>query len=201
MQVTNTMPETKFFTNQQKFRQWLEKHYDTATELWVGFYKITSKNKGMTYHQAVEEALCFGWIDGIRKSLDAESYTNRFTPRKPRSNWSNINVKHIERLTKEGRMHPAGLKAYEARDDKRTGIYSFENEPKKLPPAYEKKFKANKAAWKFYESQPAGYKRITVHWVTSAKQEATREKRLAELIRDSQNGERIKLLRRTPPNS
>lgn len=201
MQVTNTMPETRFFASQQKFRQWLEKHYDTATELWVGFYKVSSKNKGMTYHEAVEEALCFGWIDGIRKSLDAESYTNRFTPRKPRSNWSNINVKHIERLTKEGRMHPAGLKAYEARDDKRTGIYSFENEPKKLPPVYEKKFKANKAAWKFYESQPAGYKRITVHWVTRAKQEATREKRLAELIRDSQNGERIKLLRRTPPNS
>jgi uncharacterized protein YdeI (YjbR/CyaY-like superfamily) len=189
------MPDIKFFSTHEKFRQWLERHHDTASELWLGFYRLSARKKGITYAEAVDEALCFGWIDGIRKSIDDESYTNRFTPRKPKSNWSNINVKHMARLIADGRMHPAGLKAFEARDEKRTGIYSFENKPKTLPAAYEKKLKANKKAWKFFDAQAPWYKRTASHWVMSAKQEATREKRLGELIADSANGLRVKPLR------
>jgi uncharacterized protein YdeI (YjbR/CyaY-like superfamily) len=140
--------------------------------------------------------LCFGWIDGIRKSIDQNSYTNRFTPRKQKSNWSNVNVKHMARLIADGRMRPSGLKAFEARDEKRTGIYSFENKPGTLPPEFEKKLKSNKQAWKFFDAQAPWYKRTVAHWIMSAKQEATREKRLAELIADSINGDRVKPLRR-----
>lgn len=193
------MPDTKFFRSQEQFRQWLEKHHDTETELWVGFYKVSAKKKGLTYPEAVEEALCYGWIDGIRKGIDETSYTNRFTPRKKTSIWSNVNIAHIERLTKAGRMKPAGIKAYEARSDGRSGVYSFEKNAHTLSPAFEKKLKANKKAWKFFDAQAPWYKRTAIHLVMSAKQEATREKRLAELIADSANGERIKQLRRTTP--
>jgi uncharacterized protein YdeI (YjbR/CyaY-like superfamily) len=181
----------RFFTTPAQFRQWLERNHDRETELLVGFHKKASGLKSVTYNEALDEALCFGWIDGVRKNLNETSYTIRFTPRKPRSIWSNINVNHVERLIKEGRMHAAGLEVYARRDPKRTGIYSFENRPRELAPEYEKKFRANKPAWKFFEQQPPGYKRLLIFWVMSAKQETTRTRRLEQLITGSANGTRI----------
>jgi uncharacterized protein YdeI (YjbR/CyaY-like superfamily) len=189
--------EPLFFSDPSEFRKWLGKNHKNAAECWVGFYKAKSKKKGITYSEALDEALCFGWIDAVRKSLDDECWTIRFTPRKQRSIWSNINIRHIERLIKEGRMQPAGLAAYNARDDKRTGIYSFENKPKKLLPEDEKKFRKNKKAWKFFESMPPSYKRTAIFWVMSAKREETRRKRFETLIADSEGGRKIKPLRRT----
>ena len=183
--------QPKFFTSAELFRRWLERNHDSETELLLGFHKKSSGKKSVTYAEALDEALCFGWIDGVRKSLDETSYTIRFTPRKPRSIWSLVNVKHIERLQKEGRMHPAGLAAYERRDAKRTGIYSFENRSRELSPAYEKTFRQNKAAWKFFQEQPPGYKRLMIFRTMSAKQEETRLRRLKQLIECSEKGVRM----------
>jgi uncharacterized protein YdeI (YjbR/CyaY-like superfamily) len=184
----------RFFPTPAQFRQWLERNYERETELLVGFHKKSSGKKSITYNEALDEALSFGWIDGVRKNLDETSYTIRFTPRKPRSIWSNVNVNHVERLIKEGRMHAAGLDAYERRDPKRTGIYAFENRPREFAPEYEKKFRANRTAWKFFEQQPPGYKRTIIFWVMSAKQEETRMRRLERLISDSEKGVRVGLL-------
>jgi len=186
----------RFFPTPAQFRQWLERNYERETELLVGFHKKSSGKKSITYNEALDEALSFGWIDGVRKNLDETSYTIRFTPRKPRSIWSNVNVNHVERLIKEGRMHAAGLDAYERRDPKRTGIYAFENRPREFAPEYEKKFRANRTAWKFFEQQPPGYKRTIIFWVMSAKQEETRMRRLERLISDSEKGVRVGLLAR-----
>jgi uncharacterized protein YdeI (YjbR/CyaY-like superfamily) len=183
--------EAKFFTSPEKFRQWLDRNHDSAAELWIGFHKKASGKKSITYAEALDEALCFGWIDGVRKSLNETSYIQRFTPRKTRSIWSNINVKHIERLTKEGRMHPAGLEAYARRDPKRTGIYSFENRPRELSPLYEKAFRQNKAAWKFFQEQPPSYKRLMIFRTMSAKKEETQLRRLKQLIESSEKGVRL----------
>ena len=183
--------EPKFFTSTGQFRQWLERNHDRATELLIGFHKKASGKKSITYAEALDEALCFGWIDGVRKSLNETSYVQRFTPRKPRSIWSNINVKHVERLKKEGRMHAAGLEAYARRDPERTGIYSFENRPRELPPEYEKTFRQNKAAWKFFQEQPAGYKRLMIFRTMGAKKEETRLRRLKQLIESSEKGVRL----------
>src|SRR5829696_461332 len=136
--------EAKFFSSPEKFRQWLEKNHDGAAELLVGFHKKDAGKKSISYAEALDEALCFGWIDGVRKRLDETSYTIRFTPRKPKSIWSNVNVRHVERLKKERRMAEPGLKAYALRDPKRTGIYAFENEAREFSPEFEKKFRANK---------------------------------------------------------
>lgn len=187
--------QPKFFTSPGKFREWLERNHDTATELLIGFHKKSSGKKSITYAEALDEALCFGWIDGVRKSLNETSYMQRFTPRKPRSIWSNINVKHVERLKREGRMHPAGLAAYERRAPERTGIYSFENAPRELPPEYEKTFRQNKAAWKFFQDQPPGYKRLMIFRTVSAKKEETRLRRLKQLIESSEKGERLGILK------
>jgi len=187
--------QPKFFTSPDKFRAWLERNHDGATELLIGFHKKSSGKKSVTYAEALDEALCFGWIDGVRKNLNETSYTIRFTPRKPTSIWSNINVKHVERLQKEGRMHGAGTEAYERRAPERTGIYSFENAPRKLPTEYEKTFRQNKAAWKFFQEQPAGYKRLMVFRTVSAKKEETRLRRLKQLIESSENGERMGILK------
>ena len=187
--------QPKFFTSPEKFREWLERNHDRATELLIGFHKKSSDKKSITYAEALDEALCFGWIDGVRKSLNETSYMQRFTPRKPRSIWSNINVKHVERLKQEGRMHPAGLAAYERRAPERTGIYSFENAPRELPPEYEKTFRQNKAAWKFFQEQPAGYKRLMIFRTVSAKKEETRLRRLKQLIESSEKGERMGILK------
>ncbi|HEU4837261.1 MAG TPA: YdeI/OmpD-associated family protein [Pyrinomonadaceae bacterium] len=183
--------QPKFFTSPEKFREWLEKNHDSATELMIGFHKKASDKKSITYAEALAEALCFGWIDGVRKRLNETSYVQRFTPRKPRSIWSNINVNHVERLKKDGRMHPAGLAAYALRDPKRTGIYSFENRPRELDPEYEKTFRQNKAAWKFFQEQPPWYKRLMIFRTMSAKKEETRLRRLQQLIESSEKGVRM----------
>ena len=184
----------KFFSSPSDFRQWLEKNYHTASELLVGFHKKSSGKKSVTYAEALDEALCFGWIDGVRKSLNETSYTIRFTPRKAKSIWSNVNVRHVERLKKEGRMHAAGLEAYEKRDPERTGIYAFENAPHTLSPAYEKKFRQNKKAWKFFEEQPPGYKKLMIFRIMSGKKEETRLRRLEQTIEVSEKGVRMGLM-------
>jgi len=183
--------QPKFFTSPEKFREWLERNHDRETELLIGFHKKSSAKKSVTYAEALDEALCFGWIDGVRKNLNETSYTIRFTPRKPRSIWSNINVNHVQRLQKEGRMHRAGTEAYERRAPERTGIYSFENRPRELSLEYEKIFRQNKPAWKFFQEQPPGYKRLMVFRTMSAKKEETRVRRLKQLIESSEKGVRL----------
>jgi uncharacterized protein YdeI (YjbR/CyaY-like superfamily) len=183
--------QPKFFASPEQFRHWLERNHDRATELLVGFQKKSSGEKSITYAEALDEALCFGWIDGVRRSFDETSYTIRFTPRKPRSIWSNVNVRHVERLKQAGRMQPPGLEAYDRRDAKRTGIYSFENRPRELSPEYEKTFRQHKAAWKFFQEQPPGYKRLMIFRTMSAKKEETRRRRLQQLIEASEKGKRL----------
>ncbi|HKV35889.1 MAG TPA: YdeI/OmpD-associated family protein [Pyrinomonadaceae bacterium] len=184
----------KFFATQEKFREWLEKNHASATELLVGFHKKSSGKKSITYAEALDEALCFGWIDGVRRSLDETSYEQRFTPRRARSIWSLVNVKHIERLKKDGRMHAAGLAAYEQRDPKRTGIYAFENAPRELSAEYEKEFRKTKGAWEYFQTYPPYLKKTVSYWVMSAKKEETRLARLRRLIECSARGERIGVL-------
>ena len=184
----------RFFKSQSDFRRWLETNHAKETELMVGFYKKASGKPTITYPEALDEALCFGWIDGVRKSFSDDAYVQRFTPRKAKSIWSNLNVRHVERLKKLGRMTPAGLKAYELKDPKKTGVYSFENRPRELLPAYEKKFRANKKAWEFFEKQPPGFKRLMIFRVMEGKQEETRQRRLAQLIAASAKGERLGVL-------
>lgn len=187
-------PAPTFFAKQSDFRKWLEKHHAKKTELYVGFYKVSSGKESITWPQSVDEALCFGWIDGVRKNIDKDSYYIRFTPRKPGSIWSAINIKKIEDLTKAGLIKPAGLEAFSKRAESRSKIYSYEKDPVALNKAYEKTFKANKKAWKFFQSQPAWYKKVSIHRVMSAKQEATQLSRLNQLIKDSEAEKMIKEL-------
>ena len=190
-------PRPKFFATPAAFRAWLEEHHTTAAELLVGFYKKSSGKPSITWPESVDEALCFGWIDGIRRSLGANAYTIRFTPRKPTSSWSAINVARVEELTAAGRMAPAGLAAHGRRTAARTGIYAYErNAAAKLAPAQDAQLRANKQASAFFDAQPPWYQRTAIHWVISAKREDTRAKRLAELIADSAAGRAIKQLRR-----
>jgi uncharacterized protein YdeI (YjbR/CyaY-like superfamily) len=189
----------RFFASPGEFRAWLEEHHATATELVVGFHKKHTGRPSMTWTESVREALCFGWIDGIRRSLGEESYTIRFTPRKPRSIWSARNIQHVEELIREGRMRPAGLAAYEARTPERTGVYSFERRHEaRLEPEQEAQFCADAAAWEFFQAQPPSYRQTAIHWVVSAKRADTRERRLAQLIGDSAAGRRLAQL--TPPS-
>lgn len=182
-----------FFPTPADFRAWLEEHHETATELWVGFFKKDTGKPSVTWPESVDEALCFGWIDGVRKRLDEESYVIRFTPRRPKSNWSAVNVRRVEELTRLGRMRPAGEKAFAARSEERTGVYSFEKrEAARLDDAGEKAFRANKKAWELFQAQAPWYRKVTVHWVMSAKKEETRQRRLATLIADSAEGRIIK---------
>lgn len=182
----------RFFKTPAAFRAWLEQNHATTTELWVGLYKKAHAHKGITYPDALLEALCFGWIDGVMRRIDDESHMQRFTPRKAGSTWSNINVAHVERLTREGRMAPAGLAAFRARLVAKTGIYSFERpEPAQFPPALLREFKAHAAAWKFFSAQPPGYRRLATFHVASAKQAETRVRRLAKLIAASAAGRRL----------
>lgn len=186
-----------FFKTQAEFRTWLEKHHNNTTELLVGFYKANSGKGGITYQQALDEALCFGWIDGVRKSLDDARWTIRFTPRKKRSIWSQVNLKRAAELEAAKQMHPAGIAAYHGRDEKLVNRYSSENRDKKLDAAQEKQFRANPKAWDWFSRQAPSYQRVAAFWVVSAKQEATRAKRLETLIRDSEQGVRVGPLR--PP--
>jgi uncharacterized protein YdeI (YjbR/CyaY-like superfamily) len=189
----------KFFASPKEFRSWLAKHHADTAELWVGFHKKATGRPSITWPESVDEALCVGWIDGLRRSIDANSYVIRFTPRKPGSIWSAVNTRRAHALIAEGRMSPSGLRAFDGRDPKKTNLYSFEQrKAAQLDPGLEKRFKANSGAWKFFQSQPEGYRRIAIFYVMSAKQETTRARRLDTLIRDSAAGLRIGLLRRRP---
>ncbi len=180
-----------FFRSAAEFHAWLGANHATAKELLLGIFKTSSGKAGITYKEALDEALCFGWIDGVRTGLDEERYSIRFSPRKPRSIWSRINIRRATELEAEGRLQPPGLEAFRARDEKRTQLYSFENAPRELDPVYEKKLRANKAAWAFYQAQAPFYQRGTKWWVMSAKKEETRLRRLAQLIEACEKGERL----------
>jgi uncharacterized protein YdeI (YjbR/CyaY-like superfamily) len=188
-----------FFATPADFRGWLEEHHESATELVVGYMKRVTGVPSVTWPESVDEALCFGWIDGVRKSLDETSYVIRFTPRKPKSNWSAVNVRRALELTRLGRMRPAGRKAFAARVEEKTGVYSFEQrEAAKLDAADEKRFRANQPAWEFFQAQAPWYRKVAVFWVMSAKKEETRQRRLATLIDDSSQGRIIGPLKRPP---
>jgi uncharacterized protein YdeI (YjbR/CyaY-like superfamily) len=189
----------RFFRKASEWREWLERHHAKADALWVGFHRKASGKPSMTWAESVDEALCFGWIDGIRKSVDEVSYKIRFTPRRASSNWSLVNTKRVGELTKAGRMHPAGLEAFAARKEKRSGVYAYEQRKSAaLDPQQEKRFRANKPAWDFFRSQPASYRETATWWVVSAKREETRERRLNTLIDDSAHERRIGPTRRSP---
>ena len=181
----------KFFPTAAAFRKWLSANHDKSKELWVGFYKKGSGKPSITWPEAVDEALCFGWIDGVRKSIDDESYQIRFSPRKSTSIWSAVNMRNVERLIKEKRMQPPGLKAFKLRKDNRSEIYAYEQRSPELVEPYAGIFKRNKAAWKFYQAQPPYYRKTLNWYVLSAKQEATRLKRLNRLIEESAKGKRL----------
>lgn len=190
--------EATFFATQAAFYAWLEKHHTSARELWVGYYKKDSGRPSITWPESVDAALCFGWIDGIRKSIDAQRYRIRFTPRKPNSNWSAVNVARIEVLTAEGRMRPAGLQAFERRSSERTAIYSYEQRHTAVFSAeFEAQFRAAEAAWAFFTARAPSYRQAAIRWVMSAKKAETQQKRLDALIADSTAGRTIKEL--TPP--
>jgi Uncharacterized protein conserved in bacteria len=180
-----------FFATPAAFRKWLETHHDKDTELLVGFYKKDSGRPSITWPESVDQALCFGWIDGVRRRIDDVSYSIRFTPRKSISNWSAINIARVAELTKLGQMQPAGLRAFERRREDKSAIYAYENALRTLDPACEKRFRANKKAWAYFSAQAPSYQRVCVYWVTSAKREETRARRLATLIDDSAQGRRV----------
>jgi uncharacterized protein YdeI (YjbR/CyaY-like superfamily) len=181
--------EPTTFERPEDFRAWLEQHHDSEPELWVGYYKKGSGKPSMTWSESVDEALCFGWIDGIRKSIDADRYMNRFTPRRKGSTWSAINIRRVAELIDGGRMHPAGLEVFEARREDRSGIYSYEQRDQAVfDPAYEKRFRAKKKAWAGFQARPRWYRQAAIRWVMTAKKRETRERRLATLIEDSAAG-------------
>jgi uncharacterized protein YdeI (YjbR/CyaY-like superfamily) len=180
-----------FFSNQIEFRNWLEKNHQGETELWVGYYKVETGKPSLTWSQSVDQALCFGWIDGIRQSIDKESYCIRFTPRKKTSIWSAINIAKVEALNRQGLMQPAGLEAFKYCKEANSRVYSFESRSKELPEEFEKVFKANPAAWEFFSAQPPSYKKMVIHWLLSAKQETTQLSRLGKLMSESENKVRL----------
>ena len=179
------------FGSARPFRAWLANNHLKTSEVWLGFYKKSTKKKGITYAEALDEALCFGWIDGVRYSVDEESYTIRFTPRKRNSVWSLVNVRHVERLKSLGKMTNAGLRVFEMKAEQRTGIYAFEQKRPGLSPRYRKIIQANAEAWKFFSAQAPWYRRTAGYWVSSAKQEETKVRRLKTLIEDSAHGRRL----------
>ncbi|MCE1156752.1 MAG: YdeI/OmpD-associated family protein [Bacteroidales bacterium] len=171
-----------FFATQEEFRKWLELNYETASELVVGYYKVKSGKPSMSWSQSVDQALCFGWIDSIRKTIDSESYCIRFTPRRSSSVWSQINIDKVEELTKAGLMKPAGLKAFNLRKEDKSGIYSHENNALAPDSFFDDRFKANPQAWDFFMKQAPSYRKAVTHWIMSGKQETTRAQRLEKLI-------------------
>lgn len=184
-----------FFPTPADFRAWLEKNHDKADELIVGFYKRDSGKSSITWPESVDQALCYGWIDGVRKSVNDESYTIRFTPRRAGSIWSAVNLKRADELMKQGLMRPPGIKAFEARDTKKIQQYSYERQTAKFDKTQEALFRKNKKAWTFFQSQPPSYQKPCIWWVVSAKQDATRLRRLMTLINDSEKGQRIGLMK------
>ncbi|HWM25602.1 MAG TPA: YdeI/OmpD-associated family protein [Chthoniobacterales bacterium] len=184
--------ELRFFATPKDFRKWLEAHHGNTSELWVGFYKKGSGRPSITWPEAVDEALCMGWIDGLRKTIDAESYKIRFTPRKSTSNWSAVNIGRVRELTRLGRMRPAGVKAFELRKEEKSGIYAYENRKlSEFGKTEEKRFRARPKAWDFFQRQPAGYRKLMTWRVITAKREETKQKRLDELISESEAGRRL----------
>lgn len=177
-----------FFTTQDEFRKWLEENYDKKTEVFVGFYKVNSGKPSMTWSESVDQALCFGWIDGVKHSIDKESYQIRFTPRKKTSIWSAVNIKKVETLIEQGLMQEAGLISFNHRMESKSKIYAFEKEEMKFSSEFEEIFKANKIAWDYYQSLAPTYRKPSSNWVMTAKQEVTRRKRLDELIADCEAG-------------
>ncbi|HEU4390274.1 MAG TPA: YdeI/OmpD-associated family protein [Blastocatellia bacterium] len=180
-----------FFRTPSAFREWLDKHHSEDLELWVGYYKKDSGKPSITWPESVDEALCYGWIDGIRKSIDGSSYQIRFSPRKPGSTWSSINIKRVKVLIKQGQMRPAGLKAYKLRKENKSGIYSYEQRSVDLVEPYSRLLKKNKAAWSFFQAQPPSYRKAINWWIVSAKQEETRLRRLERLMTYSAQGQRL----------
>ena len=184
--------EPTFFATPDDFRAWLQEHHETEGELLVGFYKKGSGRPSITWPESVDQALCFGWIDGVRRRIDDESYSIRFTPRKARSTWSAVNVKRVGELTAEGRMHPAGIAAFERRSDDKTAIYAYEQRKgATLEAEQERRFKDDKKAWAWFQAQPPSYRRAATYWVISAKRAETRQRRLERLIADSAAGRTI----------
>ena len=181
-----------FFPSPAAFRRWLARHGSTASELLVGFYKVATGRPSLTWSESVDEALCFGWIDGVRKRIDDESYQIRFTPRRPDSNWSAINIAKVEVLISQGRMQPPGMLAYSHRADHRSRVYSYEQE---APPAFTAQdlavFKSSPAAWQFFNGTPPSYRRAVVRWVASSKHPATRARRLSRLVESCAAGKRL----------
>jgi uncharacterized protein YdeI (YjbR/CyaY-like superfamily) len=188
--------EPTYFETAADFRAWLAKHGESTPELLLAYYKKGTGHPSITYPESVDEALCFGWIDGVRRSLGDQAYTIRFTPRKAKSYWSAANIRRAHQLNQEGRMTPAGLAAFDQRDEEKADRYSFERATVEFTPEMEKRFRDNPDAWAWFQKQPPSYKRPATHLVTSAKQEATRLKRLDTLIEDSAAGRRIAPLRR-----
>lgn len=189
----------RYFRSAGEFRRWLEREHARARELWVGFHKRATGRPSLTWPESVDAALCFGWIDGIRKRVDDARYVIRFTPRRERSIWSAVNVRRVAALKREGLMRPAGLAAYARRMRERSGVYSYENRPKSMPPRYRRVFETRPGAWAFFAAQPPGYRRTITWWVVSARQEATRARRLAILIEHCARGRRVPLLASKPP--
>lgn len=189
MKLVNTAP--LYFPRLADFRSWLKANHQVKSELWVGFYRKATGRPSITWPESVDEALCVGWIDGIRKTIDAESYKIRFTPRKATSNWSAVNIGRVKELTKLGRMRPAGLKAFERRKEAKSGIYAYENRKSAVfGKAEAKQFRARAKAWDFFQRQPEGYRKLMTWQVISAKKEETRQKRLQKLIAESEAGRR-----------
>jgi uncharacterized protein YdeI (YjbR/CyaY-like superfamily) len=180
-----------FFRNQAAFRRWLEKNHKKETEIIVGFFKKDSGKPNMTWSQSVDEALCFGWIDGVRRSVDSISYCIRFTPRRSTSTWSTVNIKKVEELLKDGRMQPAGLEIFNQRREEKSGVASYENDAKQLDEGLIIKFKDNSSAWEFFTNQAPSYQKMITHWIMAAKQEATKLNRLEKTIRASETQKRV----------
>lgn len=181
-----------FFATPEEFRVWLEENHATARELWVGYTKKGAGRPSITWPESVDEALCYGWIDGIRRSVDDTSYMNRFTPRRPGSNWSAVNIARVAELTAQGRMRPAGLAAFDRRRDETTAVYSYEQRHQAaLEEAEEQQLRANPAAWQFFQARPPSYRQAAIRWVISAKKAETRQSRLARLIEDSAQGRTV----------
>jgi uncharacterized protein YdeI (YjbR/CyaY-like superfamily) len=185
-------PEPIFFASPQEFYDWLDEHHETDDEVYVGYWKKHTGKPSLTWSQAVDQALCFGWIDGRLNRIDDESHMQRFTPRQPKSNWSKVNIEKVAKLKDAGLMRPAGVEAFEARTEDRSGVYSYENRHNlKLPAQFEERFREDAAAWEYWESAPQGYRATATFWVVSAKKEETRERRLGQLIEASAQGSKV----------
>lgn len=181
----------RFFPTPAAFRAWLERHHDRETEIWVRFYKVKSGKGGMVYREALDQALCYGWIDSVLRRVDEDSYAQRFTPRKKGSNWSLVNIKRATELIEDGLMQPPGRAAFEQRDERKAAAHSFERQHVRMAPAYARALRDNAAAFAFFRAQPPSYRQVATWWIMSAKKPETRERRLLTLIRDSAAGRRV----------